>query len=80
MLGPERFLQENFDQLCLHPGAMVDDIITIQGVSPDQENYQKSVNLPKIFATKGRYQVHDLKQFDPEDIISVEAKGFEIKL
>jgi len=77
-LGSDRYIQIKFDTLCKNPGKIINDIISFLEIDIDPDTYQAALTLPKIPETLGRYKLHDLSQFDPEDLEIVKSFGFSL--
>ena len=75
-LGEDRFLLINFDELCLSPKPWVDKIIAFLGIDADGTRYQQALTLPKTPKSMGRHKAHDMGQFDPNDLATLEGLGF----
>jgi len=78
-LGPDRYLQVNFDLLCQEPEQIIDKIIAFLDLDIDQKTYQAAIKLPKIPSSQGRYKMHDLSELDSNDLRIVESFGFTVE-
>ena len=77
-LGEGKYMQINFDQLCQQPHKSIGDLVSFLDLDVDQDTILATQKLPRIPDSLGRYKNHDLKQFDPEDLIIVKSFGFNI--
>jgi hypothetical protein len=78
-LGKDRYLQINYDQLCLNPDQSINDIIAFLGLNIDEKTYQAALDLPIVPSSLGRYKLHDLSQLDPEDLAVLNEFGFKLE-
>jgi len=78
-LGPDQYLQVNFDLLCLKPEQVIDKIINFLELDIDKTTHQAAIQLPKIPPSQGRYKMHDLSQLDSNDLTTVESFGFTVE-
>jgi hypothetical protein len=77
MLGEEKFLLVNFDDLCSNPLPGVVKIAGFLGISPDEELINKAAKLPVIPGTAGRYKEHPADIFDKADLDFLQDIGFQ---
>jgi hypothetical protein len=78
LLGRDKFLLVNFDEMCKYPEIEVPKITSFLGIRPDPDILDRACRLPVKPKSAGRYKEHNLDQFDPEDISYVRSLGFEI--
>ena len=77
MLGKEKFLLVNFDELCSNPLPGVARIAAFLGISPDEESSRAAVKLPVLPASAGRYKSHKGDKFNAEDLNFLQDLGFK---
>lgn len=75
----KRFLNVNFDLLCLHPEICLKEILSFLGVDLDQKTFRRLCSLPSPPPTMGRYRGVKLSCFDEEHIKEVEKMGFQVE-
>jgi len=78
-LGPEQYIQINFDLLCQEPKRVIDELITFLDLDIDESTYQAALELPQMPPSQGRYKKHALSQFDSKDLDVVKSFGFTVK-
>lgn len=78
-LGPDQYMQVNFDLLCQNPKLVIDELIAFLSLDIDEIRYLTALELPKTPPSQGRYKKHDLSQFDSNDLDVVKSFGFTVK-
>jgi len=79
VLGPDQYLQINFDLLCQEPKLVIDELINFLKLDIDKTTYQEALKFPKIPPSQGRYKKQDLSQFDSNDLEVVRSFGFTVE-
>lgn len=77
-LGEQQFLLLNFDLLCEKPASEIQRLVNFLKVEPSQASLEKVSALPQKPQSSGRYQQHDLNQFNPDDLNALSNYGFMI--
>lgn len=78
IMGSDRFLLINYNQLCMEPGIFIKRIAEFLGIIPDEPLFGKLVSIPGQPHTMGRYKDHDLTWLTPDKRKMIEDLGFTI--
>ncbi len=77
MLGREKFLLVNFDELCRDPLPGVAKIAGFLEISPDEDLMREAAKLPVMPGTAGRHKDHPGDIFDKADLDFLQGTGFK---
>lgn len=77
-LGNKNFLVVDFDKLCMSPKPEIERIIYFLGIRHSAKALDRVFNIPKRPKSLGRYQDHDLSQFDAADLEVLKTFGCSI--
>ena len=78
-LGPERFLQVKFEDLCVSPKIEIEKIISFLGLRAATVDLDSLYNIPSKPKSMERYKNHDLTIFNQADLEAVRELGFMIE-
>lgn len=74
-LGDKKFLVVHFEKLCLSPISEVERITAFLNITPDVEDSNAAISIPKVVESIGRHKAHDLSQFDTQDLEALQRFG-----
>ena len=77
-LGDQHFLVVNFEKMCALPEAEIKKIVSFLNISPNAESLEKVSAIPKKPQSIGRYECHDLNQFDALDLEELKRFGYSV--
>jgi hypothetical protein len=77
-LGRNKFLKINFEKLCYSPESEIKKMIDFLNINPENEVYQRALNLPQLPKSMARYRNYDLNQFESNDLNILSEFGYAI--
>ncbi len=77
VLGSDKILIINFDNICSNPQEEVRKILSFLNYSCDEKTFNELINLPKTPSSTGRYKTKNLSDFTTKDIAILKKFGFE---
>ena len=75
-LGDQKFLEVNFDRMCLSPESEIQKIVSFLNIVPDAETRAVLCRIPQKPESLGRYRSRDISRFDQADLEELENLGF----
>jgi hypothetical protein len=78
-LGDQKFLVVSFEKICALPKAEIEKIISFLNIRPKGEVLENVLAIPKKPESIGRYECHDLNQFDAADLEGLKRFGYSIE-
>ena len=78
-LGHQKFLVVSFEKMCALPKAEIKQILSFLNISPNAEVLENVWAIPKKPESIGRYERHNLNQFDAADLEGLKRFGYSIE-
>jgi hypothetical protein len=78
ILGPEKFMMIQFEELCAHPKNTTQKFMDFIGAKVENDVFEKMISIPKTPKSVGRYRKEDLSIFSAKDKLQLEEFGYRV--
>jgi len=76
--GDDKIMLLNFDELCSQPIWEVEKVANFIGIEITKNQLQKAVSLPSIPKTKNRFKIHDISEFQGDDLAFLKSLNYQL--